>query len=51
MSNLLISLVLVVILFGVAVSIFQGENGVTNAVVDGHASILEQVRSFDYISD
>jgi len=51
MSKLLVSLALVVLVFGIALYMFQGGAGVTDAVVDGHTSIVGQVRGFDYISD
>lgn len=51
MSKLLVSLVLAVLVFGMAVIIFQGDAGVTDAVRDGHDSILTKIRSFDYVSN
>jgi F0F1-type ATP synthase assembly protein I len=51
MSKLLVSLALVVLVFGVALFIFQGDAGVTEAVKGGHASVMSTVRSFDYVSD
>ncbi|HZG74797.1 MAG TPA: hypothetical protein VEZ72_02955 [Paenibacillus sp.] len=51
MSKLLVSLALLVLVFGLALYVFQGGAGVTDAVRDGHDSILETVRGFDYVSD
>jgi hypothetical protein len=51
MSKLLVSLSLLVIMFGIALYVFQGGAGVTDAVIDGHDNILNQVRGFDYVSD
>ena len=51
MSKLLVSLALLVLVFGMAVYMFQGEAGVTDAVRDGHASVLDAVRGFDYVSN
>lgn len=51
MSKLLVSITLVVLVFGIALYIFQGGAGVTEAVEEGHASVVNAVRGFDYISE
>jgi Flp pilus assembly pilin Flp len=51
MSKLLVSLALLVLLFGVAVYIFGSGSGVKDAVRDGHTSVTNAVRSFDYVTD
>jgi hypothetical protein len=51
MSKLIVSLALVVLVFGVALHMFQGEAGLTETVRDGHGSIIQTLRSFDYVSD
>ncbi|WP_309122372.1 hypothetical protein [Paenibacillus sp.] len=51
MSKLTVTLSLLVLIFGLAVYVFQGGAGVNDAVREGHDSILESVRSFDYVSN
>jgi hypothetical protein len=51
MSKLLVSLALLVLLFGVAVYIFGGSAGLNDAVRDGHASVTNAVRGFDYVTN
>jgi hypothetical protein len=51
MSKLLVSLALVVLVFGMALYIFQGDAGVTEALEEGHTSVMNTVRSFDYVSE
>ena len=49
MSKLLVSLALVVLVFGMALYIFQGGAGLADAVQDGHESVVTKLRSFDYV--
>jgi len=51
MSKLLVSLTMLVLVFGMALYIFRGGAGVTDAVRDGHASVSDAVRAFDYVSN
>ncbi|HZG58274.1 hypothetical protein [Paenibacillus sp.] len=51
MAKLLVSLAMLVLVFGLALYVFQGGAGVTDAVRNGHDSVLQSVRSFDYVSD
>ncbi|HZG86141.1 hypothetical protein [Paenibacillus sp.] len=51
MSKLLVSLSLLVLVFGIALYIFQGGAGVNDAVREGHASVLDAARGFDYVSN
>lgn len=51
MSKLLVSLALLVLVFGIAVYIFQGGAGLTDAVLEGQTSVTDTLRGFDYVSD
>ncbi|WP_199624403.1 hypothetical protein [Paenibacillus alkalitolerans] len=51
MTKLLVSLGLLVLLFGIAVFIFQGGAGLNDAVRDGHQSVTNTVRGFDYVTN
>ena len=51
MSKLIVALSLLVLIFGMAVYLFQGGAGMNEVVRDGHRSLLDSVRSFDYVSD
>jgi hypothetical protein len=51
MSKLITFLLLVVLVFGIAVYIFNGSNGISKTVKDGHTTITTKVRGFDYVTD
>lgn len=51
MSKLLVSLTLLALVFGMGLYIFRGGDSVTEAVRDGHTSVIGAVRGFDYVSD
>lgn len=47
----MVALSLLVLMLGFALYVFRGGAGVNEAVRDGHASLLEAVRGFDYVSE
>ncbi|MCI3922646.1 hypothetical protein MO973_20650 [Paenibacillus sp. TRM 82003] len=51
MGKLLVSLALLVLVFGIAMYVFQGGAGVTDAIEEGHASVMNTVRGFDYVAE
>lgn len=51
MSKLLVALTMLVLLLGLALYMFRDGVRLNETVLDGHAELLESVRSFDYVSD
>jgi len=51
MSKLITTLLLTVLLFGMAVYLFNGGGGLKDALRTGHSRVSSTVRSFDYVSD
>ena len=51
MGKLMVTILLSVFIIGIAVYIFIGSNGVKSKVQDGHTSITQKVRTFDYVTN
>ncbi|MFB6365034.1 hypothetical protein ACFCP7_13320 [Paenibacillus elgii] len=53
MSKLITLCLAVVLIFGISIYIFQsaGGAGLKQQVRNGHASVTNQVRSFDYVTN
>jgi hypothetical protein len=51
MSKLAVSILLCVLVVGIGSYIFIGNNSVKQKVVDGHTTIKDKVRSWDYVSN
>ena len=51
MSKLITTILLTVLIFGIAVFIFQGDEGLKEKVKAGHNKVSDTVRSFDYVSN
>ncbi|MBC8079090.1 MAG: hypothetical protein H7X86_02010 [Gorillibacterium sp.] len=51
MSKLITAILLTVLIFGVAVFIFQGDKGLKEKVGTGYGRVSDTVRSFDYVSN
>ncbi|MEK8132235.1 hypothetical protein WMW72_30485 [Paenibacillus filicis] len=52
MSKLVTLCLLVVLVFGIAVFIFRpGPGGIQAQLRDGHSTMTQKIRSFDYVSN
>lgn len=51
MSKLAVTILLCVLVVGIGSYIFVGTNSVKQKVVDGHTSMKDNVRSWDYVSN
>lgn len=51
MSKLAVTILLCVLVVGIGSYIFVGTNSVKQKVLDGHTSMKDNVRSWDYVSN
>jgi hypothetical protein len=51
MSKLAVSILLCVLVVGVGSYIFIGSNSVKQKVIEGHNTMKDKVRSWDYVSN
>ncbi|WP_438432551.1 hypothetical protein [Gorillibacterium sp. sgz500922] len=51
MSKLITTLLLTVLLFGMAVYLFNGGGSLKETLRTGHSNVTGTVRSFDYVTD
>jgi hypothetical protein len=51
MSKLIISIILSVFILGISVYIFSSSTGIKTKVVDGHTSVRNKIRGFDYVTN
>jgi hypothetical protein len=50
MGKLIISIILTIFVLGIGVYIFNSNNGIKTKINDGHTSVRNTVRSFDYVT-
>ncbi|MGI2295535.1 hypothetical protein [Paenibacillus sp. GXUN7292] len=51
MAKILSVLVIALLMLGIGIFIFNGDDGVKNTVIEGHDRMTEKVRQFDYRSN
>jgi hypothetical protein len=51
MSKLAVTILLCVLVVGIGSYIFVGSNSVKQKVIDGHTTMKDKVRSWDYVSN